>query len=147
MCRNVERRRLKGEGEQQTLYRFDWEGRDVTRVNTAISITAVKVRGQLHLDTGSGGVLVGRDDRLRIGRDPTCDLIVDDPRVSRFHATLEWHRGRFVLKDHSTNGSFVQSNEQSRAIFIRREELPLTGDGRLMFAADDVDPSVSFRYE
>ncbi len=146
-CRNVERRRLKGEGEHQSLYRYDWEGHDVTHVNTAISITAMKVRGQLRLQTAHGDVVVDKDGSYRIGRDPTCDLIIDDPRVSRFHATLEWHRGRFVLKDHSTNGSFVHANEQSRAVFIRREELPLTGGGRLVFAADDVAPAITFRYE
>lgn len=146
-CGNVERLRLKGEGEQQSLYRFDWEEHDVTRVNTAISITAVKVRGQLRLDCGSGDVVVTQDVRYRIGRDPACDLIIDDLRVSRFHATLEWHRGRFVLKDHSTNGSFVHAADQTRAVFIRREELPLTGVGRLTFAAGDVAPAVSFRYE
>jgi hypothetical protein len=146
-CRHVERRRLKGEGELQSLYRFDWEEHDVTRVNTAISITAMKVSGELRISTHAGDVIVAREGRYRIGRDPTCDLVVDDPRVSRFHATLEWHRGRFVLKDHSTNGSYIHGRDQTRPVFIRREELPLTGAGKVIFAADGVGPAVTFRYE
>ncbi len=46
---------------------------------------------------------------LRLGRDPACDLMVDDPRVSRVHAAV-WSDpgGTLVLEDlGSTNGTFV----------------------------------------
>jgi pSer/pThr/pTyr-binding forkhead associated (FHA) protein len=51
--------------------------------------------------------------RVRVGRDPMCELCLGgDARVSRLHAELERHGDVWVLADHglSRNGSFV--NEQ-----------------------------------
>jgi len=147
-CRRVDKRRLKGDVDRQVLYRFDWQAEeDVTRVNTALSITTIGERSALLLDTGDSAVLLKSEDRCRIGRDPSCDLVVDDPHVSRFHATLEWHRGRFVLHDHSTNGSYVHPAELDETIFIRREQLPLTGAGSILFAPDGQGAIVRFHYE
>ena len=43
-----------------------------------------------------------------IGRDPTCDVSLRDPGVSRFHARFEWMDDRCILKDlGSANGTFV----------------------------------------
>lgn len=48
------------------------------------------------------------DERMRIGRDPACDLVIDHPSVSRKHAEL-YHDGRaWRLQDlGSKNGTFV----------------------------------------
>jgi cytochrome P450/ferredoxin-NADP reductase len=44
-----------------------------------------------------------------IGRDPECDIVVADPRVSRQHAVLRLEAGRWVLADNgSTNGTYVR---------------------------------------
>lgn len=58
--------------------------------------------------------------KITIGRDGRCDLVVEDipqnARVSGRHATItqidsDGDSGRaFVLEDHSTNGTFVNSN-------------------------------------
>lgn len=148
-CRRIDKRRLKGDADRQVLYRFDWQGEDeeVTRVNPALSVTTMGHRSALLLDTGDAAVLLKREERCRIGRDPSCDLVLDDPHVSRFHATLEWHRGRFVLHDHSTNGSYVHAADLDETIFIRREQLPLTGTGSIGFAPDGTGASVRFHYE
>jgi len=47
-------------------------------------------------------------ERLRVGRDPDCDLVIDHPSVSRRHAELYRDGGRWHLRDlGSKNGSFV----------------------------------------
>jgi cytochrome P450 / NADPH-cytochrome P450 reductase len=44
----------------------------------------------------------------RIGRDPWCDIVVADARVSWHHAELEFADGRWVLADSgSTNGTYA----------------------------------------
>ncbi|MBT8134211.1 MAG: adenylate/guanylate cyclase domain-containing protein, partial [Gammaproteobacteria bacterium] len=48
---------------------------------------------------------------------------------------LEFRRGKFVLLDHSTNGTYVKLNDQND-IFIRREELPLIGEGHISLGED-----------
>lgn len=47
-------------------------------------------------------------ERLRVGRDPDCDLVIDHPSVSRRHAELYRNGERWHLRDlGSKNGSFV----------------------------------------
>ena len=42
-----------------------------------------------------------------IGRDPQCDIVVTDARVSWHHAVLRTENGRWVLVDNgSTNGTY-----------------------------------------
>ena len=46
---------------------------------------------------------------VRIGRHPDCDLVLDSPLVSRFHAELELEGEEALLRDlSSANGTFVE---------------------------------------
>ena len=60
-----------------------------------------------------------------IGRDPSNQIEFQQEVVSNFHATLEiYDDGRMIIKDHSTNGTFVngqQINRSSRP--VRRGDL------------------------
>jgi hypothetical protein len=52
------------------------------------------------------------EDELRVGRQPDCDLVIDDESVSKRHAVLRWHADaqRCTLEDEgSTNGTFVNT--------------------------------------
>lgn len=61
----------------------------------------------LETDTGSTVMSPGRS--YRIGRDPSNDIVLDDPRVSWRHAVLSAADGHWVLEDeHSTNGTFTE---------------------------------------
>ncbi len=42
-----------------------------------------------------------------IGRDPTCDVCFNDNVMSSRHATIRANNGKFILEDHSTNGTYV----------------------------------------
>lgn len=51
---------------------------------------------------------VSDDGEYLIGREPTCDLTITDPTVSRRHATLVLQQGALSLRDEgSTNGTYV----------------------------------------
>ncbi len=65
---------------------------------------------------------------VSIGRDDSCTIALDAQFASRSHANLECRRGKFVLVDHSTNGTYVQFKNQGE-IFLRREEITLMGEG------------------
>jgi ABC transport system ATP-binding/permease protein len=44
-----------------------------------------------------------------IGRDPECDIVIADIRVSWHHAVLRLENGRWVLADNgSTNGIYAR---------------------------------------
>lgn len=65
-----------------------------------------------------------------VGRDPENDLVIDDAFASRSHARIEYARGKFVLEDHSTNGTFVRM-EKNETVYLRREKLLLRGKGEI----------------
>lgn len=59
---------------------------------------------------GGGSFEVGQ--RAVIGRDPTCDVVLQEAAVSRRHAQIEWTYQGYVLRDlGSSNGTFVNSSE------------------------------------
>ena len=51
---------------------------------------------------------------LSVGRAPDCDLVIDDPSVSKHHATLEWDGGsrQVVVEDQkSSNGTHLNGEQ------------------------------------
>lgn len=57
---------------------------------------------------------------LRIGRDPSNELVLDDDGVSRRHARIEWRTDRLVLMDvGSTNGTLLNDAELSGIVELR----------------------------
>jgi hypothetical protein len=48
----------------------------------------------------------GAHTELLVGRHPGCDVVLDDPSVSRRHALLRFRDGTWILRDlESTNGT------------------------------------------
>lgn len=67
---------------------------------------------------------------ITVGRSPTCTIRVAGDRTSREHFKITHSRGKFVLIDQSSNGTFVRlasGNEQ--IVFVRNESFPLVGQG------------------
>jgi hypothetical protein len=70
--------------------------------------------------------LVEGDADTVIGRDPDCDIVLDDDRVSRRHARLGFSRGAWRLVDlDSTNGTSLQGRPL--------REVAFDGDGWISF--------------
>ena len=65
-------------------------------------------------------------DQLKVGRQPDCDLLLDDPSVSKTHALLRWdgENSRCTIQDlGSTNGTFLNASMR-----LRRETTLKDGD-------------------
>ncbi len=72
-------------------------------------------------------------DKLKsviMGRADDNDLVVKGNLISRIHAKVEMRRGKFMLVDQSTNGTFVQ-NLQGEETFVRRDNTELKGEGTI----------------
>ena len=84
---------------------------------------------------------------FKIGRGPKSDLVVDRELVSRSHAAIEFRQGKFILADHSTNGTYLLLDNGAR-FFVRREEFTLQERGVICLgqAAFEQNPDV-IRYE
>ncbi len=131
--------RVKGIDEEIKIYQLLWEEGNVTTFATAQHIQQIskakvsivlKFKGEERFYTDSD-----INTEISIGRDDACDLTIDATFASRSHLNLEFRRGKFVLVDHSTNGTYIKLNNQNN-IFIRREELPLIGEGYISLGED-----------
>jgi hypothetical protein len=56
---------------------------------------------------------------IAIGRDPLCDVILDDGTVSAQHARLTYRQSQWWLEDlHSTNGTFLNQEAVLEPVVI-----------------------------
>lgn len=71
-------------------------------------------------------------DSVVLGRDPDCGITIGDHMASRHHCTIERLQDKWVLKDHSTNGTFVTLDDDTELV-LQREELSLRKHGFIAF--------------
>ncbi len=64
-----------------------------------------------------------------LGRSQEADIPINTQFVSRIHAFIEFSRGKYILVDKSSNGTYILFNETQQTIFLHREAMPLTGEG------------------
>lgn len=67
-------------------------------------------------------------DVVTIGRDPDLDFVITQQVVSRRHCDVIRREGRFMLRDHSTNGTFVRVEGEGE-VHIHVGELVLAKSG------------------
>ena len=82
-----------------------------------------------------------------LGRSPQATYVIDDNRVSRSHARLDWHGGTFQLTDLSYNGTYVRFDHDPEVISLRRGTCTLHGTGVVGLGTpptDAVNPAVRF---
>ncbi|MCP4491363.1 MAG: adenylate/guanylate cyclase domain-containing protein [Gammaproteobacteria bacterium] len=135
--RPFDRLRVKGRKEQLDVYLFHWEDDgDITNMATASSFTnpaRYDLTQSLKLSYKSDQYSLNTDTTsFLLGRDNGCEMVVNGDLISRYHAKIEHRRGKFILTDQSTNGTFVTTQE-GQEVFLRREELTLFGAGFISF--------------
>lgn len=138
---------LRGRAEASHVYRVEWQtGRDedATMMGRSMASSAPQV---LSLVAGEQSVQIdARSLAISIGRGAGASLALNDPRVSRMHATLEWRGGQFVLSDASSYGTWVYFGNQSEAVVLRRTECYLVGSGQISAGCErqEGSPLISF---
>ena len=82
-----------------------------------------------------------------LGRSPQAAFCVQDSRVSRTHARLDWHGGSFQLTDLSSNGTYVGFAD-GEVVSLRRGSCTLHGQGRIGLAGSPAEAtSAVVRFE
>ena len=99
---------------------------------------------QLVLDWHDRQLTVEDDAPAVLGSADSADLIVASPHASRTHAHIEHRKQFFVLVDHSTNGTFVQT-EDEQVTHLRRGELRLWGNGWIALG-EPLKPETAIRF-
>lgn len=76
-----------------------------------------------------------------LGRSPQAHFRVDDSRVSRSHARVDWHGGMFQLTDLSYNGTYVRFGEGEEVVSLKRSSCTLHGSGVIGLGGSPADPT------
>ena len=147
-ARHYDQTRVKGKEAELNIYQVNWEDEskltmlgptlDMSRFNSSSLAIVLTYDGQEKLLTDNE-----MTSAISIGRDASCDVALKADYASRFHLDLKLNRGKFVVADHSSNGTYVRIKGQDD-IFIRREELPLMGEGYISLgeAVNESSPGV-----
>lgn len=131
--RPYDRLRVKGRNEQLDVYLVAWEqDGDITNMATLSSFTNPARYDQASKLTlrydGKTLAITPDTDLYLLGRGKDCELVVNGDLISRYHSRIEHRRGKFVILDQSTNGTFVRTVE-GQDVYLRREEYTLFGSG------------------
>ncbi len=129
---------LRGKAEVTEVYRVDWQPERENDA-TVMGVSMFKPQAQGLLEISANGQtlrLPPRGERLTLGRSVTANLAINDSRVSRIHATVEWRGGQFVLSDVSSFGTWVYMGNQSEPVVLRRTECYLVGNGLITLGCD-----------
>lgn len=125
---------VKGKAAPVELWELVWrQGPDVTDLASRTSSFASREPGALVLRHGNLSVTMRAGaPPIVIGRDLGCNIVIASPKASRQHCTVERRLDRFILLDHSTNGTFV-TVEGEMEVVLHREPITLRRRGWIAF--------------
>lgn len=129
--RSLDRMRLRGRAELVEVHMLPPRGGDNA---------ATLMQTRIELAEPEGLQLVWRDSTYRftrhelpllIGRGSTCGLLIDEARVSRTHARIDWLSGGLQISDLSINGTYVRFAGDDEVLSLRRGACTLHGNGEI----------------
>jgi len=124
---------VKGKAEEIQVFELMWQqSEDMTTLASHKSIYKPK-NAKLRVKSQAGEVILSAErPSLALGRDASADLVVRERMASRAHGKIERRLDKFILTDHSANGTFI-TVEGDKEIILRREEFTLRGHGWIAF--------------
>lgn len=143
----VDKTTVKGKTIQTDVHELIWEREAVTMMAISGEVQRA-IAARLELSFGEDKVTVNLiNPTVTMGRQAHNDLVVDRHQTSRTHAVIECRRGKFVLIDQSSNGTYLLPDGRE-PVHLTRDETYLSGRGviGLGFVVDDSSPD-SIHYE
>ncbi|MEI6599313.1 MAG: adenylate/guanylate cyclase domain-containing protein [Comamonadaceae bacterium] len=141
---------IRGRAEPCTVHQVDWEDDAASSLLTMQS-DMVPLFDPAEVDTLGGQIeLIWMDVKrsfrsfdlpIHIGRLRQAEFVVDDPRVSRTHARIDWRNGSMVLVDLSSYGCWLRFSGDGSDLLLRREECVLHGQGEISLGSSFADLS------
>jgi adenylate cyclase len=119
---------IKGKTGTFDIFEYIHEEEDATLVMEFP--TLVKPSNEVMELTHADALLIVDEERstISIGRLPANDLVLKYAGVSRMHAKVEHRRGKFVLIDASSNGTYIYMTNRD-TVYLKHDELQLYGEG------------------
>lgn len=130
IVRQFDKVKVKGKLERMVIFDLLWRKDDITFMHTS-PLTQSTLTRILTLEYGNQRIqFLPQQGSIHIGRDSHNELVVTAAAASRTHAVLEYSRGKYVLSDISTNGTYLTTQNQ-QSLYLRRETVPLLGSGKI----------------
>jgi len=130
--RQIDVATVRGKRDEVELYEFLWNPEEATSMLPTLDWEN-KDRNASRITLTFGDQMVDVYDQhksVSMGRADDNDLVIKGKLISRTHAKLEMRRGKFMLVDQSTNGTFV-TNLQGEETFLRRDSAAIDGEGTI----------------
>lgn len=130
--RQIDVATVRGRLDEVALFELVWQPEESTSMLPTIEWeNADRKASKLLLNFKDSTVEVSdRRKSINLGRADDNDVVVKGNLISRIHAKIEMRRGKFVIVDQSTNGTFVQ-NVQGQDVFVRRDSAELDAEGTI----------------
>jgi len=124
---------VKGKAQEIQVYELIWQqSEDMTTLASQKSVYKPKNAKLRLMVQGAEVILSSERPGVALGRDASADLVIKERMASRAHGKIERRLDKFILTDHSANGTFI-TIEGDKEIVLRREEFTLRGHGWIAF--------------
>lgn len=147
--RQIDVATVRGRLDEVALFELLWNPEEATSMLPTIGWEDQK-------KSASKLVLSFRDQKVEVsekrkganmGRAEDNDLVIKGNLISRIHAKVEMRRGKFVLIDQSTNGTFLL-DVRGKETFVRRDMTELSQEGTIgLGKAEEPGSSLAIHYK
>ncbi len=147
--RQIDVATVRGRLDEVALFELLWNPEEATSMLPTIGWEDQK-------KSVSKLVLSFRDQKVEVsekrkganmGRAEDNDLVIKGNLISRIHAKVEMRRGKFVLIDQSTNGTFLL-DVRGKETFVRRDMTELSEEGTIgLGRAEEPGSSLAIHYK
>ena len=146
--RQIDVATVRGRLDEVALFELLWNPDEATSMLPTIDWDKGGTASTLKLTFRNSTVEVSDQRKsVNIGRADDNDLVVKGNLISRIHAKVEKRRGRFVLIDQSTNGTFLQDLRGEES-FVRRDSTELPTEGTIgLGRAEEPGSSLSIHFK
>ncbi len=144
---------IRGMAETRDVCQVNWDGSESTDLLTLPAALGGPERAEQALSRINlswldvNAAFRASQLPIHLGRLSDAEFAVNDPRVSRRHARIDWVDNNFVLTDLSSYGTWVRFQGGSAELALRRSACVLLEKGEIALGAPFTDftaPTVSF---
>jgi hypothetical protein len=131
--RQVSRAEFRGKEEAMDVFQVNWEQDDTmsTRIGMPQFRKPTEARHELLLRYRQQITTIDEQHKsVVVGRGDACDVVIQSTFASRQHARIEYSFGKFLLTDHSANGTYIRFSDQ-QVIHLAHQEIILHGTGTI----------------
>ena len=130
--RQIDVATVRGKLDEVALYELLWNPDEATSISPTIELSDPQRKdSRVSLSFRDQNIEVSDQRKsVTLGRADDNDLVIKGNLISRIHAKVEMRRGKIIVVDQSTNGTFLL-DLQGEETFIRRDSAQLIGEGTI----------------